>query len=79
MVGDSMEKIKNLNRYQKGIVILLVVMAILFAALYSMATSKVGFLYKDKILEVSEKNGNTFYFGKSRVRNADLRFVPERK
>lgn len=73
MVGNSMEKLKNLNRYQKGILILLVVMAILFTALYSMATSKVGFLYKDKILEVSEENGNTFYSGK--IQGEECRFT----
>lgn len=61
-----MERIKNLNRYQKGILILLVVMAILFTVLYSKATSKTGFLYMDKIFEVSQENGNTVYSGKIR-------------
>ena len=59
-----MERLKNLNRYQQAILILLVVMAILFGLLYSAATSKIGFLFKDKILEVREENGNTVYSGK---------------
>jgi len=50
-----MEKIKELNRYQKGILILLVAMAVIFGILYAKAISKTGFLYKDKILEVSQK------------------------
>lgn len=61
-----MEKIKELNRYQKGILILLVAMAIVFGVLYSRATSKTGFLYMDKIFEVSQENGNTVYSGKIR-------------
>ena len=40
-----MEKIKELNRYQKGILILLVAMAIIFGVLYARATSKTGFLW----------------------------------
>ena len=59
-----MERIKNLSRYQKGILILLVVMAILFTLLYSKATSREGFLYKDEILVVSEESTNTVYSGK---------------
>ena len=59
-----MGRINNLSRYQKGILILLVVMAILFTVLYSVATSKEGFLYKDEILVVSTESGNTVYSGK---------------
>ncbi|MBR5247341.1 MAG: hypothetical protein IKV27_00080 [Lachnospiraceae bacterium] len=59
-----MEKIKELNRYQKGILILLVAMAIIFGILYAKATSNIGFLYMDKIFEVSQENGNTVYSGK---------------
>lgn len=68
-----MEKIKELNRYQKGILILLVAMAIIFGVLYARATSKTGFLYMDKILEVSQENGNTVYSG--RIRGEDCKFV----
>ena len=68
-----MEKIKELNRYQKGILILLVAMAIIFGGLYARATSKTGFLYMDKILEVSQENGNTVYSGK--IRGEDCKFV----
>ena len=73
VVGDSMERIKNRNRYQKGILILLVVMAILFTVLYSKATSREGFLYKDEIFVVSEESGNTIYSGK--IRGEECKFL----
>ena len=59
-----MEKMKELNRYQKGILILLAAMAIVFGVLYSRVASKTGFLYMDKIFEASQENGNTVYSGK---------------
>ena len=59
-----MKKMKELNRYQKGILILLAAMAIVFGVLYSQAASKTGFLYMDKIFEASQENGNTVYSGK---------------
>ena len=68
-----MEKLKNLNRYQQVMLILLVAMAILFGVLYSRATSKTGFLYMDKILEVSQENGNTIYSGK--IQGENCRFI----
>ncbi len=71
--GYSMEKLKNLNRYQQVLLILLVAMAILFGVLYSRATSKTGFLYMDKILEVSQENGNTIYSGK--IQGENCRFI----
>ena len=68
-----MERIKNLNRYQKGILILLVVMAILFTVLYSKTTSREGFLYEDEILVVSEESGNTIYSG--RIQAEECKFT----
>lgn len=68
-----MEKLKNLNRYQQAILILLIAMSIIFGVLFARATSKTGFLYMDKILEVSQEDGNTIYFGK--IRGEDCKFV----
>ncbi len=59
-----MEKIKTLNRYQKGVLILMLVMAITFFVVYSMTVSRVGFAYKDTILVPSQENGSTVYSGK---------------
>ena len=73
-----MEKIKELNRYQQGILILLVAMAIVFGVLYSRATSKTGFLYMDKIFEVSQENGNTVYSGKIHGKQCRFEVTAER-
>ncbi len=59
-----MEKIKTLNRYQKGVLILMLVMAITFFVVYSMTISRVGFAYKDTILVPNRENGSTVYSGK---------------
>ena len=44
-----MEKLKELNHYQKGVLIFMIVMALVFAVIYPMTISRVGFAYKDKI------------------------------
>jgi hypothetical protein len=58
-----MERIKELDRYQKGILLLLTAMIVVFGFIYSMASSRVGFLYHDVILQPSEMNGNLVYSG----------------
>lgn len=58
-----MERIKELDRYQKGILLLLAVMVVVFGIVYSMVSSRVGFLYHDVILQPSEVNGSTIYSG----------------
>jgi len=58
------EKLKELNRYQKGVLIVMIVMALVFAVIYPMTISRVGFAYKDKILVPTEENGGTVYSGK---------------
>lgn len=59
-----MERIKNLNLYQKSILILMLVMALLFAVLYPMTILKVGYEYKNSVLVPHQENGNTVYSGK---------------
>ena len=68
-----MERVKNLDRYQKGILLLLAVMIVLFGVIYGIVTSRVGFLYKDAILQPTEENGNTIYSGK--INGQDCRFT----
>lgn len=58
------EKIRNLNRYQKGVLIFMSVSTVLFFVLYAMVISRVGFEYKDHILVPSQENGATVYSGK---------------
>ncbi len=59
-----MEKIKSLNHYQKGVLIFMIVMAIIFLAVYSMTISRVGYEYHNTILVPSRENGSTVYSGK---------------
>ena len=59
-----MERIRSLGRYQKGILILLAAMLLLFTALYPIILSREGFLYRDALLIPSEEGGNTVYAGK---------------
>ena len=40
-----MERIRQLDWYQKGILILLLAMALVFAVIYRMSIARVGFLY----------------------------------
>ena len=56
-----MERIRNLDRYQKGILLILVAMAVAFAGVYALVTSRVGYLYNDQILEPVTENGNNMY------------------
>ena len=59
-----MGKIKSLNCYQKGILIFMITMTLVFAVIYPMTISQVGFEYKDTILVPSQENGSTVYSGK---------------
>ena len=71
--GDErMEKIKSLNNYQKGILILMVIMSLVFAVIYSMTISKVGFEFNDKILVYRQEGENTIYQGKIKGQEAQF-------
>ena len=68
-----MERIKQLDRYQKGLLLLLAVMMVVFGVIYATVTSRVGYLYHDVILQPDEVNGNTVYSGK--IEGQDCRFT----
>lgn len=59
-----MEKIKSLNRYQKGVLLFMIAMSLIFAVVYPITISRVGFEYKDKILTPGQENGSMVYSGK---------------
>lgn len=59
-----MNRIKSLNRYQKGILILMIVMPLTFAVIYLITIQRVGFEYKDTILVPSQEKDKTVYSGK---------------
>ncbi len=58
-----MERIKELGRYQKRILLLLIAMVVIFGVIYCVVSSQVGYLYFDEILRYSESNGNATYSG----------------
>lgn len=59
-----MERIKNLNLYQKGVLVFMIIISLVFSVVYSRTISKVGFEYKNTILVPSQDNGSTVYSGK---------------
>ena len=59
-----MERIKNLNGYQKGLLLFMIVMTLIFAVIYPKTISKVGYKYRDSILVPIQENGKTTYTGK---------------
>lgn len=68
--GERMERMKELNRYQKGILILLIAMLVIFTVLYFVTSSRVGFEYMDIILCPTNEGGNTIYSGTIRGEQA---------
>lgn len=59
-----MERIRNLDRYQRIVLLLLSAMLVLFTAIYIIVSSRVGFPYKDAILPPHQEDGNTVYVGR---------------
>ena len=59
-----MEKIRNLNFYQKAFLILMIIMVLIFTVVYPVTISKTGFEYKDTILVPRQENGSMLYYGK---------------
>lgn len=59
-----MKRIKSLNHYQKGILLFMIAMTLVFSVLYPMTILRVGFAYKDAILVPVQANGDTVYSGK---------------
>ena len=49
-----MQRIKNLNGYQKGLLLLLLAMALVFAVVYHMTIARVGVLLKQSSLAKEE-------------------------
>ena len=58
-----MEKLKDLNTYQKCIIVVMSIMALCFAVIYFFTISRVGYRYMDAILVPTQENGNTIYSG----------------
>ena len=61
---ENMERIKSLNIYQKGLLVFMTVVTLIFAIIYSITISRVGYRYNDAILVPIQENGKTIYTGK---------------
>lgn len=59
-----MERIKALGWVQKGILLLMLALILVFAVLYAVTISRVGFAYGDTILVPSQEEDGTVYSGK---------------
>lgn len=59
-----MERIKSLDRYQKGVLLITTSMVLIFTLLYLMTISRVGFEYKNTIFIPEENNNTIVYSGK---------------
>ena len=68
-----MERIKNLNSYQKGVLIFMTVMTLVFAVIYAKTISKVGYRYNDAILVPIQETGQTIYKGK--IQGEQAKFI----
>lgn len=59
-----MERIRDLDRYPKIILSVLVAMAVTFGAIYGVTASRVGYLYNDEIFVPRPSEGALVYEGK---------------
>ncbi len=74
-----MERIKSLGWYQKGILLLMAAMALVFTVLYPMTIAREGFAYKNAILSPKQENGNTVYSGKIKGKQASFTVSPDKR
>lgn len=66
------QKIKDLNWYQKGILLLLLALIPVYAVIYHVSISRVGVLYNDKIFVPAEESGATVYSGRLDGKPAEI-------
>lgn len=73
-----MERIRQLDKFQKMILIALTVMLVYYAVAYGLSTSRKGFAYQDSIFVAEEKNGNMVYSGKLEGKSASFTVTHEK-
>ena len=72
-----MTHFRDMNGYEKAIVIALFVLFAVFTVLYVITTSQAGYAYRDTILVHSTENGNTVYSGEIEDKEAHFTVTPE--
>lgn len=59
-----MRRIKALDGYQKGVLLFMLAMVLVFTVLYPVIIGRKGFEYKTCILVLRQEHGDTVYSGK---------------
>ena len=71
-----MDRFRELDLYQKGIILLLIVLMVVFLVVYCVTISKTGFLYRDVILVPDQVGGNAVYSGQIMGQLAEFTVTP---
>ena len=74
-----MERIKNLNLYQKITLIIMVIMTLIFIPIYSMTIERVGYEYHNAILVPEKTDDATVYTGKIKGKQASFTVSSDRQ
>lgn len=73
-----MERIKELNHFQRIVLILLAAMLVGFTVLYVLTFSRLGLAYAGHILVPSQENGTTYYTAAIQGKEAVFTVTPDR-
>lgn len=73
-----MERFKDLNRYQKILLVVMAAMILVFGILYGIASGRLGIRFKDGFLVYSEDNRNAIYSGSIRGQTYYITVTPEK-
>lgn len=72
-----MTRMMYLDRFSKTLLLVLVIMAIVFAVIYPVSISREGCLYEDRILMPDTENGNRIYSAKVKGEQWRITITPE--
>ena len=71
-------RINELNRYQKALLLGMALMIVVFAAVYIIAAHREGYVYRNSFLVMSEENGSAVYAGKVNGNAATITVSPDK-
>ncbi|MBP5225070.1 MAG: hypothetical protein J6Z38_05755 [Lachnospiraceae bacterium] len=71
------ERIRDLSRFRKTILIIVTAVAVIFTALYARAAFEKGFRYLDGFLKRSEEGGSTVYSGRLEGKPSAFTVTPD--
>lgn len=74
-----MQRFKELNGYQKFILVVMAAMVLVFTILYPVFTSRMGFAYKDTVMVQRQEGDNTVYTGKVYGVPSQFTVTPDKK